>query len=118
YRSNGADEILEEIKTQEPRPPRQLDNAVPAELDRICLRALAKRASDRYSTAHDLAEDLRDWLAAGEGPTAVQMQVSPTAVRVQAVAPAPLDAALASVSTSIAGAATVGRPVKVVPKGL
>src|SRR5262249_39247974 len=56
---------LEEIKTQEPRPPRQLDDAVPAELDRICLRALAKRASDRYSTAHDLGEDLRDWLAGG-----------------------------------------------------
>jgi len=63
YRSNRPDEILEEIKTQEPRPPRQLDEAIPAELDRICLRALAKRASDRYSTAHDLAEDLRDWLA-------------------------------------------------------
>src|SRR5204863_9806196 len=59
YRSNSADEILEEIKTQEPRPPRQLNDAVPAELDRICLRALAKRASDRYSTAHDLAGDLR-----------------------------------------------------------
>jgi len=63
YRSNDPDEILEEIKIQEPRPARQLDDAIPAELDRICLRALAKRASDRYSTALDLAEDLQDWLA-------------------------------------------------------
>src|SRR6266480_1188762 len=63
YRSERPDEVLEEIKTREPRPPRQLDGAVPAELDRICLRALAKRAADRYSTARDLTEDLRHWLA-------------------------------------------------------
>ena len=70
YRSDRPDEVLEEIKSQEPRPPRQLDETVPTELDRICLRALAKRASDRYSTAHDLAEDLRDWLAKGRDPLA------------------------------------------------
>jgi formylglycine-generating enzyme required for sulfatase activity len=54
----------------EPRPPRQLVETVPRELDRICLRALAYRPSDRYSTARDLAEDLRQWQAAtGEKPT-------------------------------------------------
>jgi len=42
--------LLEQIKAQEPRPPRQLDDKIPKELDRICLKALAKRASDRYST--------------------------------------------------------------------
>src|SRR5207253_4459330 len=65
YRSERPDEVLEEIKTQEPRPPRQLDDTIPVELDRICLRALAKRAADRYSTARDLAEDLRCWVAGG-----------------------------------------------------
>ena len=113
FRSARPDEILEEIKTQEPRPPRQLDDAVPAELDRICLRALAKRASDRYSTAHDLAEDLRDWLAKGRGP-AGPLPVNPPAV----AARAPAGAALATVSTSGAGAATDRGPVRVVPKGL
>jgi eukaryotic-like serine/threonine-protein kinase len=116
YRSERPDEVLEEIKTQEPRPPRQLDDAIPAELDRICLRALAKRASDRYSTAHDLAEDLRDWQANGQYSPTVQ-QVSPPAVT-QVVAAAPAGAAFASVSTSVAGTVTDRRPVKVVPKGL
>src|SRR5262249_2957488 len=101
--------------TQEPRPPRQLDAAVPAELDRICLRALANRSSDRYSTALDLAEDLRDWLGKGQPP--VQAQVSPPAV-VRVVAPVPGEAALASVTASGAGGATGGRLVKVIPKGL
>src|SRR5205814_5523561 len=41
--------LLEQIKTQEPRPPRQLDDKIPKELDRVCLKVLAKRASDRYS---------------------------------------------------------------------
>jgi eukaryotic-like serine/threonine-protein kinase len=118
FRGERPEDVLEQIKTQEPRPPRQLDDAVPAELDRICLRALAQRASDRYSTAHDLAEDLRHWLAAGQGPPAVQVQVSPPAVHVQVVAPAQADAAAASVSTSVSRADTGGRPVKVVPKGL
>src|SRR5262249_37634422 len=49
--------LLEQIKAREARPPRQLDDTIPRELDRICLKALAKRASDRYSTAADLADD-------------------------------------------------------------
>src|SRR5262245_1701910 len=115
YRGNSPDEILEEIKTQEPRPPRQIDDAVPAELDRICLRALAKRASDRYSTAHDLAEDLRDWLANGRD-SAAPAAVSPPAAHV--AAPGPAASGLLSASTSVAGTVTGGRPVRVIPKGL
>jgi serine/threonine protein kinase/formylglycine-generating enzyme required for sulfatase activity len=60
-------ELLEEIQTREPRPPRQLDDAIPRELDRICLKCLAKRASDRHSTALDLAEDLRHWQQSERG---------------------------------------------------
>jgi serine/threonine protein kinase len=52
-------EILEQIKLCEPRPPRQFDDRIPRELDRICLKALARRAADRYSTALDLADDLK-----------------------------------------------------------
>jgi serine/threonine protein kinase len=53
------DELLELIATQEPRPPRQLDDRIPKELERICLKALSRRASDRYTTGKDMAEDLR-----------------------------------------------------------
>jgi serine/threonine protein kinase len=62
------EDFLEQVPNQEPRPPRQLDPAVPRELDRICLKCLAKRLSDRYSTALDLAEDLRAWQAAAPEP--------------------------------------------------
>ena len=44
--------------------PGRSTTPVPKELDRICLKALSKRASERYSTARDMAEDLRHFLAA------------------------------------------------------
>jgi serine/threonine protein kinase len=56
-----TEELLHQICTLEPRPPRQIDPRIPRELDRIVLNCLAKRASDLYSTALDLLEDLRHW---------------------------------------------------------
>ena len=47
----------------EARPPRQMDDTIPKELERICLKALSKRASERYTTAKDMADDLRHFLA-------------------------------------------------------
>ncbi|HVK16473.1 MAG TPA: SUMF1/EgtB/PvdO family nonheme iron enzyme [Fimbriiglobus sp.] len=107
YRSERPDEVLEEIKTQEPRPPRQLDDTIPVELDRICLRALAKRAADRYSTARDLAEDLRHWLAAEQTAPAVPARVV-----------APLGTDVATESASVSRTDMGRRPVQVIPKGL
>ena len=52
----GADDPLRGL------PPRQHDDTIPRELDRICLKVLSKRASERYSTARDMAEDLRHFL--------------------------------------------------------
>src|SRR6185437_4793525 len=66
FRSGSQSELLNQIATFEPRPPRQHDECIPKELDRICLKALSKRVSERYSTARDMAEDLRLFLA-GQG---------------------------------------------------
>ena len=42
--------IFEEIIRREPRPPRQIDDAIPGELERICLKCLSKRMTDRYGS--------------------------------------------------------------------
>jgi len=63
YRGRQGAVLLDEIACGDTRPPRQLDDTVPKELDRICLKALAKRAADRYPTSLDLADDLRHWQA-------------------------------------------------------
>ena len=53
-------EIMDRVKNLDPIPPRQLDDGIAKELERICQKALSKRACDRYSTAKDMAEDLHD----------------------------------------------------------
>jgi serine/threonine protein kinase len=70
-KDEAVHELLDLIATAEARPPRQIDDAIPKELERICFKALSKRASERYSTARDMAEDLRHFLQ-----TAPQMIVS------------------------------------------
>ena len=61
FRADTQAELMEQVTSFEVRPPRQYDDGIPKELDRICLKALSKRASERYSTAKDMAEDLRHW---------------------------------------------------------
>jgi hypothetical protein len=51
--------VLDQVMNVEARPPRQVDDRVHPELERICLKAMAKRPSERYTTARDLADDLR-----------------------------------------------------------
>src|SRR6516162_8912645 len=63
FRAESQAELLEQITTYEPRPLRQIEEDIPKELERICFKALAKRAAERYLTAKDLAEDLRHFLA-------------------------------------------------------
>ncbi len=55
----SATETLELIRTVDPAPLRELNPAIPEELERICLKALSKRAIDRHATAGALAEELR-----------------------------------------------------------
>ena len=57
----GGIELINQIISAKPLPPRELNGDIPVELNRICLKALAKRASDRYSTAAELANDLVNW---------------------------------------------------------
>src|SRR5262249_39741878 len=85
FRGDSRAELLEQIATLEPRPPRQIEDALPKELERICLKALSKRASERYLTAKDLADDLRHFLAAPSAAApAAPAGVSPPSVPDQA----------------------------------
>ncbi len=62
FRGDFRLEILEQITSTEPCPLRQIDDKIPKELERICLKAMSKRVSERYSTARDMADDLRLFL--------------------------------------------------------
>jgi serine/threonine protein kinase/Tfp pilus assembly protein PilF len=56
-------ELLRQIAFEEPKPPRRINKAIPAELETIIQKAMEKDPADRYATAKELAEDLRRFLA-------------------------------------------------------
>lgn len=62
FPSSTSPELLRQIIDAEVRPPRQRHDHIPCELERICLKALARQQRDRYPTASDMAQDLEDYL--------------------------------------------------------
>ncbi len=123
FRGETQAELLEQITTQEPRPPRQWDDSIPKELERICFKALAKRASERYMTAKDLADDLRHFLAEqtlnqqsgdvgkGSGLPAVMPVLQPPSTSLASSRSGATSATATTPSSD-------SQPIKIVPKGL
>jgi formylglycine-generating enzyme required for sulfatase activity len=78
FHGETRDDLLEQIIAVEARPPRQVVDTLPKELERICLKALAKRASERYTTAKDMADDLRHWMSNSDGHIPAKIGPEPT----------------------------------------
>ena len=55
--------VFDEVLNRDPKPLRQINDAIPVDLECICLKSLQKHPADRYSTALDLAEALRHAIA-------------------------------------------------------
>lgn len=54
--------LIESILHQPPQRPQRRHAEIPAPLERIILKAMAKSPTDRYQTSRDLAEDLRRFI--------------------------------------------------------
>ena len=54
--------VIAQVATAEPRRPSSLDPSIPKDLEAICLHALEKQSSRRYSNLNAMAEDLDCWL--------------------------------------------------------
>lgn len=59
FRSQQQLELMRLIATSEVRTPRLFCKDLNSEIERVCLKALARRAVDRYSLAADFAIELR-----------------------------------------------------------
>src|SRR5205085_1769628 len=62
YGGSDRQELLRQIAFEEPKAPRRVNKAIPAELEAIVLKAMEKNPQERYATAKELADDLRRWL--------------------------------------------------------
>ncbi len=62
FAETDADKLKYQIAYQEPRRPRRWNPAIPADLETIVLKAIAKDPADRYATAEELTQDLRRFL--------------------------------------------------------
>ena len=80
FRASNTRELLRQVSDDEPQPPRQLRPEIPPELERACLKSLAKRLQDRYTTASDFAGDLRHAGRPAEGKASSPWLGPPSAV--------------------------------------
>jgi serine/threonine protein kinase/formylglycine-generating enzyme required for sulfatase activity len=105
YPGQTHEELMEQVAKHDPPPPRQIYEDIPKELERVCLKALSKRASERYQTAKEMADDLRYFLDQStrhHGSAAALASSPPSSGHLANAAPAASDS----------------QPVKIVPKGL
>jgi serine/threonine protein kinase len=119
FRADAQADLMEQVTSFEARPPRQYDDGIPKELDRICLKALSKRASERYSTGKDMADDLRHFLAEqtlSHPPASASATATPS---ITPVLQSPSTATPPSRSGISATTPTSDhQSIKIVPKGL
>ncbi len=108
FEGKSKEDLADQILHREVKPPRQVKEAVPRELERICLKAMSKRVTDRYTTARDLGEELRLSVASA----AVAGSGSRTAPQASSAAPAPASARESSRDSFSE------LPLRVIPKGL
>ena len=63
FHGSDTEEVLRQVREEEPAAPRQFVPRVAPGLEAICAKAMNKRSKDRYASASDLANDVQHWLA-------------------------------------------------------
>ncbi len=126
FKSSSQKELLKQVISLEARPPRQFNEHVPRELERICQKAMAKLASERYVSAHDMAADLRHFLSEHDTtekktPTAKKTKTLPIesteAITASSAPPATIETPQATPS-STSFQSSDRRKIRIVPKGI
>lgn len=63
YHGGHAGELLAKVLAEDPAPVRSANPSAPPALAAICRKAMARNPSDRYTSAEEVATEVRRWLA-------------------------------------------------------
>jgi len=121
FKGKTTQELFKQIQIGEVRTPRIFDATITPELERVCLKALSRRPSDRFAIAKDLADDIRaliqNQLSQGPSNTHRTPAVDTKTDRVASDSGAKQTIREAPAAGQPDSADRTG-PVKVMPKGL
>ncbi|HVY45181.1 MAG TPA: serine/threonine-protein kinase, partial [Minicystis sp.] len=115
FRGETEVKTVENIALKAPMPPRELNPTIPAELDKVILRALEKDPSKRFATAAELQKAIVQ-IAASLEPTSdedIAEFVRKAVGELQAKRAQDLKTAIASVDEAGAKSAAKAEPAKV-----
>lgn len=82
-------EYIEQLLHREVQSPQKFNTAIPAELERVCLRCLEKLPRKRYTTALDLANELHAFLTSAPVSLRHAVPLTPPAVAAETPEEAP-----------------------------
>ena len=89
FKGKDLDDLFERIQKDTVRPLRQIDDRIPRGLESICRKCLRANPDQRYSTAGDLAEDLRALISQSESGSESDFQATGSFKAVSSSALAP-----------------------------
>jgi serine/threonine protein kinase/formylglycine-generating enzyme required for sulfatase activity len=67
FAAENKESLIRAIKKRDVPSPRLFEESISPDLERICLKALARRASDRFTVARDFANELRGLIEQQKG---------------------------------------------------
>jgi serine/threonine protein kinase len=65
FDADTGDEIIKAVLTEEPKPPSEIDNSIPPELEHIAMKCLNKDKRKRYQSVAGIRQDIDSFLATG-----------------------------------------------------
>jgi eukaryotic-like serine/threonine-protein kinase len=63
YEGEHVGQVLRKVEQGDLVPPRSIDPTIDPAIEAVCLKAMAAKPSDRYTTARALADDVERWMA-------------------------------------------------------
>ena len=82
FRAKDTKELARMIRYRDAKPPRQLNPEIPREIERICLKCLSRKMTNRYQSVRDLVDEISDAITEMSAPNISEM-VDPDLLRVQ-----------------------------------